>query len=94
MSRHRFENGASYYDITRKIEAFLDRHYELDSKQEQEENLCELLLYTMEYPEYMDYYDEMRDTMIENIKENYEPLGEDPDFLTACSDWLAMFDGD
>jgi hypothetical protein len=53
MSRHLFENGASYYDITRKIEAFLDRHCELDSKQTQEENLCELLLYTMEYPEYM-----------------------------------------
>jgi hypothetical protein len=36
----------------------------------------------------------MRDTMMENIKDNYEPLGEDPEFLTACSDWLAMFDGE
>ena len=92
MSRNKFENGVSYYDITRKIEAFIDRHPVLDSKQEQENNLREMLLYTMEYPEYMEYYDELRESMLENIKDNYEPMGEDPEFLTACSDWLEMFD--
>ena len=92
MSRNKFENGMSYYDITRKIEEFIDRHPVLDSKQEQENNLREMLLYTMEYPEYMEYYDELRESMLENIKDNYEPMGEDPEFLTACSDWLEMFD--
>lgn len=91
MSSSKFENGVSYYDITRKIEEFLDRHPDLDSKQEKEENLRDLLLYTMEYPEYMDYYDELRETMLENIRTNYETVGEDPEFLTACSDWLSVF---
>jgi hypothetical protein len=92
MSKSKFENGVSYYDITRKIEEFIDRHPVLDSKQEKEVNLRELLLYTMEYPEYMEYYDELRESILENIKDNYERVGEDPDFLTACSDWLEMFD--
>ena len=91
MSRHRFENGASYYEITRRIEEFVDRHVELDSKQEKEDNLREMLLYTMEYPEYMEYYDELRETLVENIRTNYEPIGEDPEFLTVCSDWLELF---
>ena len=91
MSRSKFENGTSYYDITRKIDEFLDRHEVLGSKQEKEENLCALLLYTMEYPDYIHYYESMRETMLENIRDNYEPLGEDPEFLTACSDWTAMY---
>jgi hypothetical protein len=91
MSRSMFENGVSYYDITRKIEEYTDRHVELDSKQEQEDNLLELLLYTMEFPEYMNFYDEIRETILENIRSNYERLGKDPDFLTACSGWLEMF---
>ena len=38
MSRSKFENGISFYEITRKIEEFIDRHNDLDSKQEKEEN--------------------------------------------------------
>jgi hypothetical protein len=91
MSHSKFENGVSYYDITRKIEEFVDRHAELDSKQMQEENLREMLLYSMEYPEYMNYYDYMREAILENIRDNYEIVGRDSEFLTVCSDWLALF---
>jgi hypothetical protein len=91
MSRSMFENGVSYYDITRKIEMFIDRHAALDSKQEKEENLCELLLYTMEYPDYIQYYDSIRETMLENIRDNYELCGSDPDFLAACAEWVELY---
>ena len=91
MSRSKFENGTSYYEITRKIESYIDIHDLLDSKQEKEDNLRELLLYTMEYPEYMNYYDTMRESIEENIRDNYLPLGSDPEFLTVCDDWLGMF---
>ena len=94
MSRSKFENGDSYYDITRKIEEFLDLHCELDSKQEKEDNLQELLLYTMSYPEYMNYYENLRESMEENIRTNYMVFGEDPEFLTVCSDWLAAFENE
>lgn len=94
MSRSKFENGASYYEITRKIEEYIDTHDDLYSKQEKMDNLRKLLLYTMEYPEYMNYYDQMRESIEENIRDNYLPLGCDPEFLTVCSDWLAMFGGE
>jgi len=94
MSRDKYENGISYHDITRKIEEFTDRHLVLDSKEEKEANLCEMLLYTMEYPEYMHFYDLIRETMLENIRTNYEPVGEDPEFLTVCADWIEMFGDD
>ena len=94
MSRSKFENGVSYHEITRKVEEFADRHAELDSKEEQENNLRELLLYTMEFPEYMNHYDSLRETILENIRSNYEQVGNDPEFLTVCSDWLAMFADD
>lgn len=91
MSRNKYENGTSYYDITRKIEMFADRHKTLDSKQEKEANLCEMIQYMMEFPEYMNYYDSLRETILENIRSNYEVVGEDPEFLTACADWIEMF---
>lgn len=94
MSRNKYENGASYYEITRKIEAYIDRHFDLDSKQEQEENLRDMLLYTMDYPAYMDYYDSLREAILENIRTNYERVGADPEFLTACADWIDMFGGE
>jgi hypothetical protein len=91
MSRNKYENGVSYYDITRKIEEFVDYHSDLDSKQEKELNLMELLLYTMEYPSYMNHYDSMRETILENIQSNYERVGNDPDFLAVCADWIEMY---
>ena len=91
MSKSKFENGVSYYDITRKIEEFTDRHSALDSKQEKEDNLKEMLMYTMEYPEYMNYYDSLREIILENVQSNYEPFGEDPEFQTVCSEWLELF---
>lgn len=94
MSRSKFENGLSYFEITRKIEEFVDQHFILDSKQEKEVNLREMLLYTMEYPEYMKYYNELRETMLENIRDNYEQVSTDPEFLTACADWIEMFESD
>jgi hypothetical protein len=93
MSRSKFENGLSYYEITRRIEEYIDLHWDLESKQEKMDNLRELLLYTMEYPEYMNYYDAMRESIEENIRDNYLPLGCDPEFQTVCSDWLALFGG-
>jgi len=93
MSRAKYENGVSYYDILRKIEEFADRHMTLDSKQEKEDNLREMLLYTMECPEFINYYDELCETILENIRLNYEAVGEDPEFLTVCNDWIAMFGG-
>ena len=92
MSRSKFENGLSYYEITRKIEEFADYHAELTEKQEKEDNLRAMLLFTIEYPEYMNYYEELRETIMENVKTNYELIGEDPEFLTVCSDWLEMFE--
>lgn len=94
MSTTKFENGTSYYDITRKIEEFLDRHPNLDSKQEKEENLRDMILYTMEYPEYMNHYDTIRETLLENIRSNYLQLASDPELQTACIDWLEMFDNE
>jgi len=91
MSRNKFENGVSYYDITRKIELWIDRHETLDTKQEKEDNLRELLLYTLECPEYMNYYDELRETILENIQTNYLEVGNDPEFLTVCEEWVEMF---
>jgi hypothetical protein len=92
MSRNKYENGASYYEITRKIEAFIDKHFLLDSKQEKEENLRDMLLYTMEFPEYINYYDSMREAILENIHSNYKILARNEEFLTACEEWLEMFD--
>ncbi len=91
MSRNKFENGVSYYDITRKIELWIDRHEDLDTKQEKEDNLRELLLYTLECPEYMNYYDELRETILENIQTNYLEVGADPAFLSVCEEWVEMF---
>jgi hypothetical protein len=91
MSRNKFENGMSYYDITRKIELWIDRHETLDTKQEKEDNLRALLLYTLECPEYMNYYDELRETILENIQTNYLEVGNDPEFLTVCEEWVEMF---
>jgi hypothetical protein len=91
MSRNKYENGVSYYDITRKIEEFVDYHSDLDSKQEKELNLLEMLLYTMEFPVYMNHYDFLRETILDNINSNYEPLGSNPDFLAVCADWIEMF---
>jgi len=91
MSRTNFENGISYYAIVHQIENFLDRHMNLDSKQEQELNLRDMILYTIDYPEFMNCYDNMRETLLENIRTNYMPFGTDPTFLTACDDWIEMF---
>ncbi len=91
MSHNKFENGVSYYEITRKIEEFVDRHRMLENKQEKEVNLLEMLLYTMDYPDYMNHYDSLREVMLENIRINYMEFGCDPDFLTACDDWMEMF---
>ncbi len=91
MSHTKFENGVSYYEITRKIEEFVDRHGMLENKQEKEVNLLEMLLYTMDYPDYMNHYDSLREVMLENIRINYMEFGCDPDFLTACDDWMEMF---
>jgi hypothetical protein len=93
MSRSKYENGVSYYDILRKIEEFADRHVNLDSKQEREDNLRDMLLYTMEYPEFINYYDEFRETILDNINSNYTPMSENPEFLSVCYDWIAMFGG-
>ena len=91
MSRSKFENGVSYFEITRKIEMYIDKHWELESKLEQERNLRKMFLYTMDFPEYMNYYDELRESIEENIRENYLLVGKDPEFLTICADWLTMF---
>ena len=92
MSHNKFENGVSYFDITRKIEAFIDHHFTLDSKQEQEDNLCEMLMYTMEYPEYINYYDCMREAILENIQNNYLCVSEDEALIEVCNDWVDLFD--
>ena len=63
----------------------------LDSKQDKEDNLREMLLYTMEFPVYMNHYDSLRETILDNINSNYEPLGCDPEFLAVCAEWVAMF---
>jgi hypothetical protein len=91
MSDDKFENGVSYYDITCKIEDFLDRHVNLDTKQEKEENLRQMLLYTMDYPEYLNHYNHLRETILENIQTNYLEVGGDPEFLTVCEEWVEMF---
>jgi hypothetical protein len=91
MSKDKYENGVSYYDITREIEKFTERHLNLDSKQEQEDNLREMLLYTMEFPAYMNHYIFLRETILNNINSNYEPFGSDPEFLAVCADWIEMF---
>ncbi len=91
MSQAKFENGTSYRDVTRKIEEFVNRHFILDSKQDKEENLREMLLYTMEFPEYMNHYDSLREAILDNIRSNYEQFGSDADFLTACENWITMF---
>jgi hypothetical protein len=91
MSQTIFENGASYYVITRKIEQFVDRHGLLDTKQEKEINLLEMLLFTMDYPDYMNHYDSLREVMLENVRKNYIEFGCDPDFLSACENWIDMF---
>lgn len=91
MSKSKFESGVSYYAITRKIEAFIDAHFTLDSKQEKEDNLKEMLMYTIEYPEYMNYYDSLRQAIKENIQSNYLSCWSDPEFQTVCYDWLELF---
>ena len=94
MSKSKFENGISYYAITRKIEAFVDAHFTLDSKDEKEDNLREMLLYTIEFPEYMNYYDSLRQAIQENIQSNYLSCWSDPEFQTVCYDWLETFGDD
>jgi hypothetical protein len=91
MNCSKYENGVSYYTILRKIVEFADRHVNLDSKQEREDNLHEMLLYTMGYPEFINYYDEFREAILDHINSNYQPMSENPEFLKVCADWVAMF---
>ncbi len=44
----------------------------------------------MAYPEYMNCYENLRESMKENISTNYMVVGEDPEFLTVCTGWLML----